>query len=408
MTILGVIRLFASLLSLAILAVAAYLLWSWRQGDLVRDIYGVLHRERETWRLWTGAALLVWSFMGRSIALPLLARGGKRRTSTQHGQGSMLASPTGSSLFVETHGPAGAPAIVFTHGWGMDCTFWDYARQDLSDRFRLVLWDLPGLGRSRPANQAAISLSAFAVDLGAVIEASGAGQVVLVGHSIGGMTIQTLIRDHPQLRSRIAGVALLNTTYRNPLQTMLLGGLFLALQRPVVEPMIRLTMLLSPLVWLSKWQSYLSGSAHLAQRFGFGKFVTRSQLEHTTLLSARSSPRVLGRGDLAMLHWDATGVLARLRRPVLVIGGDKDIVTKLEASRTLAAETELASLEVVKGVNHMGPMERADLYNQMIADFTLRVQPGASSDLRQPGDGLDGVGASLENRPSFGAPPSAY
>jgi hypothetical protein len=34
----------------------------------------------------------------------------------------------------------------------------------------------------------------------------------------------------------------------------------------------------------------------------------------------------------------------------------------------------------------MGPMERADFYNRMIADFTLQVQPTASSDRPDRGD----------------------
>jgi hypothetical protein len=82
-----------------------------------------------------------------------------------------------------------------------------------------------------------------------------------------------------------------------------------------------------------------------------------------------------------MFRWDATGALARLRVPALVIGGDKDIVTKLEASRTIAEESDLAELRVVEDVNHMGPMERADLYNQMITAFVLKVQPSASMDM---------------------------
>jgi hypothetical protein len=62
-----------------------------------------------------------------------------------------------------------------------------------------------------------------------------------------------------------------------------------------------------------------------------------------------------------------------------VVGGDKDIVTKLEASRTIAEESPLASLRTVEGVNHMGPLERADLYNALIAEFTLAVQPARAA-----------------------------
>jgi pimeloyl-ACP methyl ester carboxylesterase len=383
MPLLAIARFFTILLSLAVLAAAGYLLWSWYDGDLVRDAAGQPLRERESWRLWAGLGLLAWSFFGRRLTPLVLARPDRRRSKPERGRGEMIPSPTGSSLYVETYGPAGAPRIILTHGWGMDSTFWHYARQDLGDRFQLVLWDLPGLGRSKAAGKPAIDLSAFATDLAHLIETTGGRPVVLVGHSIGGMTIQTLIRDHPQMQSRVAGVVLLNTTYTNPLKTMILSDLLQALQRPVLEPAMKLTAALQPLAWLSKWQSYLSGSAHLAQRLGYGKFVTRSQLEHTTLLATRNPPAALARGDLAMFHWDATGALLRSRTPALVVGGDKDIVTKLEASRAIAEETDLASLVVVEGVNHMGPMERADLYNQMIGDFALAVQPSASADLRR-------------------------
>jgi pimeloyl-ACP methyl ester carboxylesterase len=399
MPLLSIVRFFTSLLSLTILAAAAYLLWSWYDGELVRDAAGRLVRDRDAWRLGIGLALLAWSFLGRSIMLPLLAKKDKRRTSAKHGEGRTIASPTGSSLYVETHGPAGAPPIVFTHGWGMDSTFWHYAKQDLGDRFRLVLWDLPGLGKSKPGGKAAISLEAFAADLATLVEVTGRQRAVLVGHSIGGMTIQTLIRDTPQIQNRLAGLVLLDTTYTNPLRTMILSGLARALQRPVLEPAMKLMIPLQPLVRLSQWQSYLSGWAHLSHRLGFGAFVTRSQLDHAALLSTRNPPAVLARGNLAMFHWDATGALSLLRIPALVIGGDKDIITKLEANRTIADQTDMAQLQVVQGANHMGPMERADIYNQMIADFALHIQPSASMDApRTQAPSPDG-----EGRPS--APP---
>lgn len=387
MPLIAVARFFATLVSLAILALAGYLLWSWYDGYLFRDAAGVLRQERETWRLWTSLGLLAWSFLGRSVTPLLLARPDTRRTRAERGQGEMIASPTGSFLYVESHGPAGAPRLIFTHGWGMDSTFWNYAKQDLADRFRLVFWDLPGLGRSKAASGQAVSLSAFAADLAHLIETTGSRPAVLVGHSIGGITIQTLLRDHPQLQSRLAGVVLLHTTYTNPLKTMIMSGLFQALQRPLLEPMLKLTAALQPVAWASKWQSYMSGFAHLAHRLAYGRFVTRSQLEHTTLLATRNPSAVLARGDLAMFHWDAEGAIARSRVPSLVVGGDEDIVTKLEASRFIAGESDMAQLHVVEGVNHMGPMERADLYDQMIGDFALRVQPSLSADLRPDGRG---------------------
>jgi pimeloyl-ACP methyl ester carboxylesterase len=381
---LAVVKFVTTLLSLAILAVAGYLLWSWYDGRLVLDSAGVWRLMRDSWRLWAGLGLIAWSLVGGRLLPLVLAKGDKRPTCARRGEGRMFHSPTGASLYVELHGPVGAPPIIFTHGWGMDLTFWNYAKADLGDRFRLILWDLPGLGKSRLAEKAGITLSAFAEDLAGLVDLAGGRRPVLVGHSIGGMTIQTLIRDNPQIQERLAGLVLLNTTYTNPLTTMVLSGLATALQRPVLEPAMKLIRGLQPLAWLMAWQGYLSGSSHLAHRLGFGKFVTRSQLEHVTLLSTRNPPGVLAQGDIAMFHWDATDALSRLRIPALVVGGDRDIVTKLEASRTIARESRLASLRVVEGANHLGSMERADTYNQLISDFALQVQPSASADLREP------------------------
>ena len=143
---------------------------------------------------------------------------------------------------------------------------------------------------------------------------------------------------------------------------------------------MRLAIWLQPLAWLGAWNSYLNGSAHLANRFGFGQFVTRSQLEHTTLLTTRNPPGVSAKGNLSMFRWDGRAGLANLTVPTLVIGGDADIVTKLEASRVIAGENPRFALEVVEGANHLGPLERADIYNQVIANFVLSVQRGAADD----------------------------
>lgn len=369
-----VVSIFTTLLSLSILGGSGYLLWTWWQGEWLTSPDGVLVRVRDDWRLWTGLGLAAWSLLGRVILTPLLAKPDKRVTAPQRGAARVLAGASGSVLHVETHGRADAPPIVFTHGWGLDSTIWRYAREDLSDRFKLVLWDLPGLGASKAPRDGRVCLPDFARDLEAVLAAAGSKPAVLVGHSIGGMTIQTLVRDNPAIQDRIAGLVLLNTTYTNPLKTMILSGLVQALRKPVLEPLMRLTAWLQPLAWLMAWQSYLSGSAHLANRLGFGRFVTRSQLEHVTLLATRNPPGVQAKGNLAMFDWDATGALARFDKPVLVIGGDKDIVTKLEASRVIARETATADLRVIEDVNHLGFLERADLYNGLIAEFVRSVQ----------------------------------
>src|SRR5580693_6363242 len=151
---------------------------------------------------------------------------------------SQLGRPDGSQLRVECYGREDAPPIILTHGWGANSTEWDYLKEELSGEFRLIVWDLPG---DQPA--------------------------ILLGHSIGGMITLTFCRLFPKaLGNRVRAIALVQTTYTNPVRTTNMAGLFTALERPVIIPLLHLTIWLSPLIWLSNLMSYLNGSALLSTK----------------------------------------------------------------------------------------------------------------------------------------------
>lgn len=375
-----ILRWLFGILGLVVLAAAAYLLYSWFDGVLLRDAAGGVRVARGApWRLWTGIALLAWSFLGRFPTLLLFPKG-KDEPRVQRGAGSVVEGPAGSKIWVESHGPAGAPLIVFTHGWGMNATIWWYAKKHLAGQFRLVLWDLPGLGRSKAFSDGKISLNRYAECLKAVVTQTGDTSAVLVGHSIGGMITQTLARDHPEfVQARASGLVLIDTTYINPLRTMILSGLFQAIRIPVIFPLLWMQILLSPLVWLMNWKSYLDGTMLLITRMtGFGPFSTRGQLDMTSLLSVKGSPGVQAKGDLAMIGWDATGSLTTVAVPVLILSGDKDIITLPRASSELATQAEDVRLLSIDRCGHMGFFERADRFNEAIAKFVADVD--ASTD----------------------------
>jgi len=375
MPFLVITKFIFGLLSLLILGAAAYLLWNWYDGELVRQADGDLVRVRTDWFLWVGGALLAVSLIGRPIVSPFLAKKDSDPTCPARDNGTMVSGASGAQLYVEQLGPRNAPVIILTHGWAMDSTIWFYAKRDLSKQFHVICWDLPGMGKSKPASPSSIGLTEFAQDLRSVIALAGDRKVVLVGHSIGGMTIQTLARDEPAFfNAHVAGAVLVNTTYTNPLKTMILSGLAQAIRWPLLEPIMRVGIVLQPLVWLSAWQSYLSGSSHVANRLGFGKYVTHSQLNHTTLLSTRNAPGNINRGNLAMFRWDATGAMAEVTPPLLVLSGSVDIVTKPEAGERIALNRPETISTTIDGVNHMGFLELAPVYNQAIAEFAASVQ----------------------------------
>jgi pimeloyl-ACP methyl ester carboxylesterase len=363
------LRALFAIVSISLLVAAACLLYDWYDGDVVEIADGVFRRDRDEWKLWTGGALLAWSFLGRWPVVWLLARRDTDPSRPERAGGRMVQSTTGSSLYLEDHGAPTAQPLILTHGWSMDSTIWYYAKRDLAQHFRVLVWDLPGLGRSSRRGSR-VSLSGMAEDLKTVISQVGDARAVLVGHSIGGMIIQTLARDDPEFFARhVDRVVLFNTTYTDPLRTMILSRLLQALRKPLLVPMMYLQIWLSPLVWLMQWQSYLSGSQHVAVRFGFGRDVTRSQLDHTALLMTRNSPAVVARGDLAMMRWDGAEGVAKLAAQTLVLGGTRDIVTKFEASEAIVSLAPNARLQAAANANHMGPVERSVFYNQAVADF---------------------------------------
>ena len=338
------------LLSLGIFAGGAYVVWEWWQraweydADLARRVFDPNWGwNGQTALLAVGLGLLVWSLAGRLILQLVIGsvkhgRAEERPLDVTPAATSRIQRPDGSEIAVEMFGPDDAPPIVLVHGWSLKSREWNYLKRDLGDRYRLIAWDLPGLGQSQGPKNHDHSLDKYAGDLEAVLELAGGRPAILLGHSIGGMTILTFCRLFPKaLGKRVAGLILVHTTYTNPLRTTTLASLLSALERPLIRPLAYLMIGLSPLVWLMNWLGYLNGSSHLATIVsGFTGRETWDQIELVTRPQPQASPAVLARGTLGMLDYDATNTLGKIHIPTLVIAGDRDPLTKAVASEFIA------------------------------------------------------------------------
>jgi len=370
MPLLSITWFLFSLLSLAVWVATGYFLWSYFEGETVRTLDGALVREREEWRLWTALMLLAWSLFGRFLVTPLVAKPDCRERDFKRRAGRMIEGEQGP-IYVEERGKSNARVLVLSHGQGLDSTLWTELADELAKRFRVISWDLPGLGRSKRAS--GFAPTGAARGLRSVLRATKAKDAVLVGHSFGGMTVQEFAQLDPQLfRDAVSGIVLLNTTYTNPVRTTLGSGFFSAIQKPVLEPSSHLTIWLQPIAWANLWQSYLSGCAHLANRIQFGKDVTRSLLEQTTLVATRNPPASIEKRNLGMYHWSGLrdGVIDK---PTLIIAGGRDIIIKREASEEIARRLPNACLEVIERANHMGPFEQVEAYGAAIATFAATI-----------------------------------
>ncbi|MBE9206450.1 alpha/beta hydrolase [Nostoc sp. LEGE 06077] len=349
------------LLSMGIFGTGIYILYEWYEGELVGTPYLV-----------SGLVIVLWSFAGRFISLPLLRRSGVDEPKFMRSKTvKRLSQPDGSVLQVEFFGPEDGQPIIMSHGWGPNSTVWYYAKRQLSDRFRVIVWDLPGLGKSSGPKNNDYSLEKYARDLETVISIAGDKPVILLGHSMGGMINLTLCRLFPHLLGRrVASLILVDTTYTNPIKTCIFSNVLRKLQKPLLEPLLYLTILLSPIFWLMTWLSYLNGLLYISVELsGFTGTETRGQLNFAAFLSALGSPGVLARGTLAMFKFDETQTLANINIPVLVVCGAADIATKPIASDRMVAELPDAQKITLQPGGHMALMEQNRQFSQAVEAF---------------------------------------
>ena len=95
-----------------------------------------------------------------------------------------------------------APWLVLIQGLGFDRSGWEPVVSALRRRFRLVLIDNRGSGRSTTADRK-FTVADMAVDVTAVLDRSRIARAHVLGASLGGMVAQELAIRHPQRVDRL-------------------------------------------------------------------------------------------------------------------------------------------------------------------------------------------------------------
>lgn len=360
----------AGLLSVAVLLGGAYVVWAWYVGTLVGGIW-----------LAAGIGMLAWSLFGRYLVLAMYRRGDDEPRPEYAHASKTITAPDGSDLHLEFEGDTNKPVIVLTHGWALDSTAWYYIRKQLAPHYRLVMWDLPGLGQSTQPRDHKYSVTRLAEDLRQVIMETGDKPVTLVGHSIGGMMILTLCRLHPELlQKKVNGIVFIDTTHTWPLKTVMASGLLRLIRWPIIEPLLFLTILLWPLVWLMNMQSYWNGTSHIVNRLtSLSSDVTRGQLEFAARYNLKDNPAVIAKGLRAVLRWDETQTPKHITVPTHVIAGHIDRLTKPEAGAEISEMVPGASFTKIMPAGHNGLLEEGRQYSEAIAQLVHRAVRGQRS-----------------------------
>lgn len=293
-----------------------------------------------------------------------------------------VSADDGTGIAVEVLGDNHpGPTIVFTHGWTFSSRSYHYQRM-LAERYRLVLIDHRGHGESDPGPREHRSVDQIGRDLYAVLDATCADRdVVLVGHSMGGMTIMALAAQHPDLFGpKVKAVALLNTSAA-PVQDNVFG-----LPRPIAAAFLKqwessLALMVSDPTQAEKARRSGTAPSRLISRWlNFGKRPDKRLVAFTEAMSAATPADVVGDFYLSLQEHDKMTALAALAHvPTLIIAGELDRLLPPKHARAIAAAVPHARLLELRGAGHCPMLEQPEEVNAALFELVGSIATASPS-----------------------------
>lgn len=292
----------------------------------------------------------------------------------------VVTTSDGVSLAVREVGRVDAPlTVVFAHGFCMRMASFHFQRTWLTDEWdsdvRMVFYDQRGHGQSGEAPPDTYTVTQLGMDLEAVLTvAAPRGAIVLVGHSMGGMTVLSHARQYPHYYGgRIVGAALISSAAEGVSRSLL--GEFL--QNPALEA-LRFTARSAPkLVHHSRAATRLVVGPILAAG-SYGDMKTSPTVVSFSEKMMYDTPiPTLVEFLHALETHDETAALPTLAKiPTLIACGDHDMLTPPKYSAEMAAVLPNSELVMVSGAGHLVQLEKPDTINTALATLVRRAAPG--------------------------------
>lgn len=274
----------------------------------------------------------------------------------------VLDSHDGGTISVLRKGSG--PPLVLCHGVTLAVRTWAKQFDSLpAEGFEVIAIDSRGHGDSR-CGTSGHSVENLALDLRTALDALDVRDAVLVGHSMGGIAVQSFAAQHAEVaRERVRGLVLMSTLART---------LFSGAHR------------------LQALAERFSGGApdvgglmahenlgFLLARIGFGRAPAPSHVELVRQMITACDPETTRLATRSLLGLDLVPDIGRIDLPTLVLSGTADVITPPAESRRIAATIPGARLETFEGAGHMLMLERADDVDRMIVEFAHAVGAGS-------------------------------
>ncbi|WP_100497354.1 alpha/beta fold hydrolase [Geodermatophilus chilensis] len=306
---------------------------------------------------------------------------------------ALVTADDGVLLAVEEVGPPNAPlTVVFCHGYSLSMASWTFQRKALGAALatangsrptaRLVFYDQRGHGASGRGPAEHSTMAQLGRDLDAVLRSRvPTGPVVLVGHSMGGMTVMALAALRPELfGTRVVGAALMSTSSGNLADLDFGMPELLTRVRAAVVPIAAYTMRRRP--GLAEGTRRLA--ADLISRVTWSLSFASRDVDpalgrYVDSMIAGTPVEVIAEFYPALAGLDETASLVPLRAvPVLVLTGDKDTLIPPKHSDMIVeplggSEAPGVDHVVVADAGHMVPLEKPDQVTAALSALLRRV-----------------------------------
>ncbi|MGN9766017.1 alpha/beta fold hydrolase [Micromonospora sp. SD12] len=297
----------------------------------------------------------------------------------RHDESFRLEMPDGTDIHVEVVEPTrprpGNPTVVLVHGFCLDMGTFHFQRKLLAERgeHRIVAYDQPGHGRSGRLETGEYDLTALGRTLREVIDRTAPeGPLVLVGHSMGGMTIMAFAELFGELfGDRVVGTVLMATSGGLLAETKLVAPALLGrVGAPVLHMVGNVTRYGGPVIERAR-RSTTNVAWLLTRKYGFGtRHPSAALVSYVETMNSRTSADTVTRYLRTLATHSRFPALAALAdTPVLVVVGDKDMITPVTHSEEIVRRLPHAEFVKISDSGHVVMLEHADEVNAALLRF---------------------------------------
>jgi 3-oxoadipate enol-lactonase len=258
----------------------------------------------------------------------------------------MLINANGIQINYELSGKEDAPVVVMCHSLACSMVMWKPQLEVLEPHFGVLRCDMRGHGDSE-ATEGAYTLELLAADVIGLLDALKIDRVHFVGLSIGGMIGQCLALDYPH---RLQSLTLCDTApvlpdeakplFQERMDTALSGGM----QALVEETLIR---------WFT---------APYRQQNPPAIGMIRNQILATSVAGFNGCSHAI----MGLNYLDR---LPEVTLPTLIIVGEDDPGTPVEASEAIHEQIPDSKLVVLPSAAHLSNIEQAQAFNSHLLSF---------------------------------------